>query len=35
MNEEQKKDNILLNLCCSIIIPVIILSKFSKPEYAT
>ena len=33
MNEEQKKDNILLNLCCNIIIPVIILSKFSKPEY--
>ncbi len=30
---KQKKDNVLLNLCCSIIIPIIILSKFSKPEY--
>ena len=31
--QKKKKDNILVNLLFNILIPVVILTKFSKPEY--
>lgn len=31
--QQKKKDNLLLNLLLNILIPVVILTKFSKPEY--
>jgi hypothetical protein len=33
MKMEKKKDNQLVNLLCNIVIPIIILTKFSKEEY--